>query len=125
MVKAAKFVKSVCKRQLDFKGISVFGAIDFQNPRNSEFEISLPAFPRGIFGTRKVWPGPFALRVTGKPSVGFQLSIMAQFDKSKLQFMVIGTGTCQVHTMSQAGSLALSAAWHRCELSTDGAGNMR
>ena len=87
MVKAAKFVKSVCKRQLDFKGISVFGAIDFQNPRNSEFEISLPAFPRGIFGTRKVWPGPFALRVTGKPSVGFQLSIMAQFDNSRLEFL--------------------------------------
>ena len=87
MVKAAKFIKGVCKRQLDFKGISVFGAIDFQNPRNSEFEISLPAFPRGIFGTPKVWPGPFALRITGKPSFGFQLSIMAQFDKSRLQFM--------------------------------------
>lgn len=66
---------------------TVFGAIDSSNPRNSEFEIALPAFPRGIFGTKKVWPGPLALRITGKPSVGFQLSLFAQFDSSRLQFI--------------------------------------
>ena len=87
MVKAAEFVKSVCKRQLDFQGISVFGSVDFGNPRNSEFEINLPAFPRGIFGTDKVWPGPFSLRVTGLPSVGFQLGLLAQFDSTRLEFM--------------------------------------
>lgn len=87
MVKVSNMVKGLCKQNLDFGGISAFGIVDSENPRNSEFEINMPAFPRGIFGTKKVWPGPFSLRITGKPSFGFQLSIFAQFDKNKLEFM--------------------------------------
>ena len=107
MVKAAEFVKSVCKRQLDFQGISVFGSVDFGNPRNSEFEINLPAFPRGIFGTDKVWPGPFSLRVTGLPSVGFQLGLLAQFDSTRLEFMA----RFMIDTISVTVSASMKGIW--------------
>ena len=84
---AAELVHQLCGLKLDFQKLTLFGSFDLRNPRFTAFEIALPLFPRGIFITRAIWPGPFVLRVTLNPSVGFQLSMFAKFDNSKLEFL--------------------------------------
>lgn len=110
MDQLARFIQMATKINIKSTGLTVFGAIHVDNPRNSEFEIELPSMSEDFLPFAKyLRPGPLKIRVTCKPEFGGEFEIIANFDGSPLRFQArVMMSPVQVIVSGQEQSIACS-----------------